>query len=171
MTASDSGVRRKSAGNRLIPWLVLPIALLLLPIALVRGVLRGLHAATLYARVWSRHARWIVFVTSDSPKWKEHVETRILPLLPAGAVVVNRSKPWSKASLEGRVFRHFGGQHDYCPIGLVFERGKRVRTFRFFRAFQQAHQGDASALEDTQAAFEAAVGHAAHESPTMRRQR
>lgn len=149
--------RRPRAGNRLIPWLVLPIAVLLLPIALVRGAARGAYAATLYGRVWSRHARWVVFVTSDSPKWKDHVETEILPRLPAGAVVINRSKPWSPASLEGRVFRHFGGAHDYCPIGLVFERGRRVRAFRFFDAFGRARQGDASVLQETQAAFEAAA--------------
>jgi hypothetical protein len=106
---------------------------------------------------WARHGRFVLFVYSDSPKWKEHVETHVVPALPAGAVVINRSHPWRKHSLAGRAYRHFGGQHEYCPIGIVIDRGRPARRFRFFTPYLSARRGDDAALLSTYAAFTDAI--------------
>lgn len=129
------------------------LAVVALPLLLVHVLVWLFRSAALHLAVWLRHRKLVVFVYSDSPKWKQHVEKNILPGLPAGSVVINRSYPWSKGSLAGRMFRYFGGRHEYCPIGIVAERWRTVRVFRFFRSFQEAHHGDLSSLQRVQASF------------------
>ena len=133
--------------------LVPVVLLLLVPLLAVRGLAHLSLSVVLHGVAWIRHKRFVLFVYSDSPKWKEHVETHILPALPAGAVVINRSRPWRRNSLAGRSYRHFGGQQEYCPIGIVIDRGKPVRRFRFFTPYMSARKGDDDALLSTYAAF------------------
>ena len=137
--------------------MAVPVLLLVFPLLIVRALAHFLWSALLCSAVWARHAKWVLFVYSDSNKWKEHVETEILPGLYSDAVVINRSRPWVQASLAGRIFRHFGGQRDFCPIGIVVERWRPVRVFRLFKPFQEAKQGDSSALNNVQAALLAAT--------------
>ena len=149
--------RQRWFGEYVAPWIALPIFLLLLPLLLLRGLAHISVSVALQLLVWVRHSTWVIFVYSDSPKWKDHVESQILPALPAGSVILNRSAPWPKSSLAGRVYRHFGGHHEFCPIGIVFYRWRWVQCFRFFRPFQNAKHGDVSSLNSVQAAFAAAV--------------
>lgn len=157
-----SAAARKAAGRTLREWLGLGLVVLLSPLLIVLLFVRGAHhvlcSIMLYAAVWVRHERWVVFVYSDSPKWKRYVESRLLPELPPDAVVVNRSRAWSQRSLAVRIWQHFGGRTNYCPMGFVFERGRRVGRFRFFRPFQAAWHGDDAALEEMVASFKAAAG-------------
>jgi len=140
--------------NKWIAFLLLaPIVLLLLPVLAARGLVHLAYSATLHGLVWVRFERFVVFVYSDSPKWKDHVESHILPALPAGAMVINRSCPWSASSLAGRVFRHFGGQREYSPIGMVIDRGALVRRFRFYTPYLSARKGDDAPLLTTYADF------------------
>ena len=151
-----------TAGDRNRDWLVLVLVVLLSPLLLaflfVRGSVHVLCSGVFYATVWARHERWVVFVYSDSPKWKTFVESRLLPELTPSATVLNRSRSWSRRSLAARVWRHFGGRTNYYPMGFVFQRGKRVQRFRFFRPFQDAWHGNDAALEEVAAAFNAAAG-------------
>ena len=149
--------RHRWLGDHVAPWIALPIFLLLLPLLLLRGLIHIAVSVVLHILVWSRHRTWVVLVYSDSPKWKDHIESQIIPTLPAGSVVLNRSVSWSKNSLAGRVYRHFGGHHEFCPIGIVFYRWQWVQRFRFFRPFQDAKHGNLTPLNSVQAAFAAAV--------------
>jgi hypothetical protein len=139
--------------------LLVPVVLLLLPLLAVRGLIHVAYSAILHGLAWMRFRRFVVFVYSDSPKWKDHVETRILPALPAGAVVINRSHPWSARSLAGRAFRHFGGEREHCPLGMVIDRGTLVRRFRFYTPYLSARKGDDASLLATYAAFVDAAQH------------
>jgi hypothetical protein len=98
----------------------------------------------LYALVWFWWIGWarqrVLFVYSDSPHWKEHVEANILPRLPASTVVLNWSHRarWSTFSLSVVLFRCFAGEQEFNPIGLVFKRGDVVERYRFWQPFRDA---------------------------------
>jgi len=149
--------RQRWIGRFVTPWIVIPVFLLLLPPLLVRALGRLTWSALLGGAAWTQHAKLVVFVYSDSPKWKEHVESHILPGLPSDAVIINRSQPWDKTSLAGRIFRHFGGHYEFCPIGIVVERWRPIRLFRLFKPFQEARHGDHSALDNVQVELLAAT--------------
>src|SRR5688572_20948046 len=122
-----------------VPVLLVPIILALIPVGVLLGILYYLWQALLYVAIWFSRCTagaWILFVYSDSPKWKEHIECSFLPKFPGGAVILN----WSHRSSWGRsfpvlVFYHFAGQKEFCPIGLIFRFGRPVRRFRFFEPF------------------------------------
>jgi len=145
--------RQRWIGRFVTPWIVVPVSLLLLPLLLVRVLARLAWSSVLSAAAWIKHEKMVVFVYSDSPKWKEHIESSILPSLPKETVVINRSGPWQRSSLAGRIFRHFGGHYEFCPIGIVVERWRPVEVFRLFKPFQEARHGDTTALNNVQAAL------------------
>ena len=149
--------RQRWIGRFVSPWIVVPIFVLLLPLVLVRVIARIAWSSLLSITAWTKHTKLVVFVYSDSPKWKEHVESTILPSLPHDAVVINRSQPWEGSSLAGRIFRHFGGHYEFCPIGIFVERWRPVQVFRLFKPFQEARHGDSTALNNVQAALLAAT--------------
>jgi len=153
--------RQRWIGRYLTPWIVIPVLLLLLPLLLplllVRIFARLIWSGLLCGAAWTQHAKLVIFVYSDSPKWKEHIESHILPDLPPDAIIINRSQPWDQTALTGRIFRHFGGHHEFCPIGIVVERWRSIRLFRLFKPFQEARHGDCSALNNVQAAMLAAT--------------
>ena len=64
---------------------------------------------------WVGRARCRLFVHSDSPNWKEHVEQHILPRLPLNSVVLNwsRGHHWSRFSLPTLLFRE---RHDAYDV-------------------------------------------------------
>jgi hypothetical protein len=140
-----------------LPLLLLALLFLL---TLVRMLYHGGVSLSLQFLVWAKRGSWVVWVYSDSPKWKSYVESEILPALPSGSTIINRSLPWQPDSLAGRVYRHFGGDYEFCPIGIVFRRGEWVTCFRFFQPFQQARHGDTSSLDAMRVHFFAAL--AAH---------
>jgi hypothetical protein len=96
-------------------------------------------SGVLYALVWlwwiERARRRVLFVYSDSPNWKEYVEPNILPKLPASTVVLNWSNrtQWPTFSLPVMLFTAFGGDREFNPIGLVFDRLDVVEPYRFWQ--------------------------------------
>ncbi len=134
-----------------IPGLVLLIAVVV--------VARVVKVTALYALVWTFwlgvSPRRVVFVYSDSPNWKAHVESRILPRLPENTVVLNWSQrgQWPRVSLPVILFRCFAGEREFNPIGLVFERWRTVEDYRFWQAFRDAKHGHGGALEHVEAQF------------------
>jgi len=134
-----------------IPGLVLLIAVVV--------VARVVKVTALYALVWTF---WLggcrlreKLVYSDSPNWKAHVESRILPRLPENTVVLNWSqrRQWPRVSLPVILFRCFAGEREFNPIGLVFERWRTVEDYRFWQAFRDAKHGHGGALEHVEAQF------------------
>jgi len=133
-----------------------PIWLPLLLIVLIGMMIR---IAVLYAIAWlwwiGRARRRVLFVYSDSPYWKQHVETHILPKLPANAVILNWSERahWKRFSLAVRLFHCFAGRKEFNPIGLVFNQFAMVERYRFWQPFQEAKHGSFGALQELEATF------------------
>ena len=130
-----------------------------LPLLLIVVVGMLIRVATLYAIVWlwwiGRAQRRVLFVYSDSPHWKQHVETNILPKLPRDSVILNWSERarWRGFSLPVLLFHCFAGRKEFNPIGLVFGRFAMVERYRFWRPFQDAKHGNFAALQQVEAAF------------------
>jgi hypothetical protein len=130
---------------------------------------RGVQLLTLYPLVWfwwiGRGSMRALFVYSDSPNWKEHVEASILPKLPPDTVVLNWSNRarWRMLSLPVMLFRCFAGDREFNPIGLVFERFRLVERYRFWQPFRDAKHGRLEALQLVEARFLRQVRRMSHE--------
>ena len=133
-----------------------PIWIGLVALALIA---RSLRRAMLYALAWGwwigRARRRVLFVYSDSPNWKAHVETSILPRLPANAVVLNWSHraTWPALDPSAMLFRGFAGERELNPIGLVFERFAVVARYRFWQPFRDARHGRVEPLHSLERLF------------------
>jgi hypothetical protein len=120
---------------------------------------RLFQVMVLYALVWTWWIGWAprraLFVYSDSPHWKEYVESNILPKLPTNAVVLNWSHrlTWPRLNLSVILFRCFSGEREFNPIGLVFERFVVVDRYRFWQPFRDAKDGRSEALQALETRF------------------
>lgn len=145
-----------------VPWKVLKFALfvvflpIILPLVLIGLVLHVLNKGLVYGLVW---ALWlpkgkdVLYVSSDSPIWKEYMEIEVFPLVAGRAVVLSwseRSK-WPKWSFAVRVFRTFGDGRDFNPMVVLFRPLRLARTFRFLPAFRERKHGNAAPVEQLRA--------------------
>jgi hypothetical protein len=88
--------------------LVVLILILFSPILLIGSFLYFLWGILLYIAIWLKwRQRFVLFVYSDSPIWKEYIETKVIPKLQKHAVILNWSerKAW-KNSLAILAFRY-----------------------------------------------------------------
>jgi hypothetical protein len=143
----SSGRLVQAAGAALLVLLLV----LLSPIVLVGVMLYGLWSLALYVAIWSLwcpRGRYVLFVSSDSPIWRDYVEREILPKLQGRAVILNWSqrKRWNR-SLAVAAFRHFGGDRAFNPLAVVFRPFRFARTFRFFEPFQEFKRGRPEKVE------------------------
>lgn len=118
--------------------------ILLSPLLMIAVLLYFSWGALLYLLIWLRwQKQFVLFVYSDSPTWKDYIEREILPHIQDRAVILNWSKrkTW-KNSLAVLAFRYFGGYRNFNPIGIVFRPFRLVKTYRFFKAFQEFKHGD-----------------------------
>ena len=134
----------------------------LLVVLLVEGVARLLFSACLHILIWMwwcRRGRDILFVTSDSPVWHDHIEQHVLAHLGERAVVLNWShrRNWP-FSLARSVFRHFDRQREYCPMAVVFRPFRRTHTFRFWRPFREFKNGRTASLQEMEREFFELIG-------------
>ena len=129
--------------------LLLPI---ILPLAVVGLVLHFLNKVVVYLLVWVcwlPKGKDVLYVSSDSPTWKEYMENEIFPLVAERAIVLSwsaRSK-WPKWSFAVRVFRTFGRGRDFNPMVVLFRPFRRARIFRFLPAFQERKHGNTAGVE------------------------
>ena len=143
--------------------LILGLAILTAPLWLAALVVVALarmgQPTVLYAVAWiwwiGRARRRVLFVYSDSPHWREHVEANILPKLPENSVVLNWShrSSWNRFNVSVMLFRCFAGAQEFNPIGLVFERFSVVTRYRFWQAFRDARHGRAETLQAVERRF------------------
>ena len=114
---------------------------------------------TLIWTVWCLRGRDVLFVHSDSPLWREHIEQHILPYLGNRAVVLDWSerRRW-RMSLARLAFHHFGGHRQFNPLAVVFRPFRRTRTFRFWQPFRAFKQGHPEALRQVENEFFMSIG-------------
>ena len=148
MSREPESTGRKVARFALIV-LLLPV---ILPLAIVGLVLHFLNKVVVYLLVWVwwlPKGKDVLYVSSDSPIWKEYMEAEVFPLVAERAIVLSwsaRSK-WPKWSFAVRVFHTFGRGHDFNPMVVLFRPFRRARIFRFLTAFQERKHGNSASVE------------------------
>ena len=144
----------KPEPKRKTPWwliaLIVPVLPFLFVVALLALVCFVLASVCLHLIIWtwwSLRGYDILFVYSDSPMWREHIEQNILPTLGSRAVILNWSerKQW-RPSLATLTFAHFGGPREFNPLAVVFRPFRPTRTFRFWQPFRDFKHGNPESL-------------------------
>ncbi len=135
--------------------LLLPVLLGLLILYLISGLL--LQFAIWLS--WRPRGKHVLFIYSDSPNWKEYVESRLVPRVRDKAVILNWSerKEWKTWSLASLAFRYFGGAREFNPMAVVFRPLRWAKTFRFYKAFQEYKSGKPERLQGLQDALFASI--------------
>lgn len=135
----------------LIPWVI---------VVLLGFALYALSMALVVRMVSLVRGRYIVFVHSNSPVWQDYIAASILPRLPTDSVILNWSDhlKWKWLSFLVRVFRLYGGDTNFNPIGLVGTPLRGVKTFRFWEPFKEFKHGNQKPVRDLEAAFFAHIG-------------
>lgn len=144
---------RESFGSRLVGVAAfLLLAPVLVPVIVLALALHFLYVGALYLVVWLcwlPKGKDILYVSSDSPIWRDYMQTEILPLVSSRAIILNwsdRSK-WSILFLPACIFRTFGGDRNYNPIVIMFRPLRRAKVFRFWSAFRNWKHGHPKDLE------------------------
>src|SRR5215210_5732019 len=107
-------------------------------------------------RFWLRYAskgRFILFVYSNSPNWKDYIESNILPRIESHAVTLNWSerKSWDEAyPFEAKILRRWAGDSEFNPVAIVFPPVGKVKVIRFWQAFRDYKHGKEQSLKRAQ---------------------
>jgi hypothetical protein len=154
----------------------LPLAILLLPIALLLAVpllilwvLVGIALSILVWVRWCTRGKDILFVYSDSPIWHDYIEGQIIPKIRNRSVILNWSarRHWlNNLSFESLVFRHVGGDREFNPMAVYFRPLRRHQTFRFYKAFHDYKRGKRETLQRIEADFFGCIGIEESGTPT-----
>jgi hypothetical protein len=143
----------KARGNTR-PWWAVPLVVLVLPITIIALMLWLLYSLGLYLAIWAcwgSRGRNLLFVYSDSPHWKDYIESEILPHIRDRAMILNWSdrNEWiGKWALGPMAFRHFGGDKEFNPIALYFRPFAIHRTYRFWEPIRRWRKnGDRNDLD------------------------
>jgi hypothetical protein len=100
----------------------------------------------------------VLVVYTDSPHWKEYIETRWLPRLGDRAIAFDRSRPWREDQVEARLWRAVAGSVEHTPVVIVVpERGK-VQIVRFWLAFRDHKHGKDRRLREAEARLATILG-------------
>jgi hypothetical protein len=141
---------------RPLPWIVsVPVIFAvvillipLLPLLIIAWVTYGIFLQAVIWLCWCLRGPRVLLVYSESPKWQDHIETKLMPNLPRSVVVLNWSerRTWRRYSLSVMAFRFFGGSHEFNPIIVVFRPFRWATTFRMFKAFKDLKRGNPKPL-------------------------
>ncbi|MEK7855407.1 MAG: hypothetical protein AAB288_04905 [Acidobacteriota bacterium] len=104
-------------------------------------------------RYWEKHGkhgRFVLFIYSDSPNWKNYLEEYIIPGIEPHVVILNWSKrrEWERTNpFEARIFNHWAGEKEFNPMALVFSPTGEVKEVRFWQAFRDFKHGHEESLK------------------------
>jgi hypothetical protein len=149
----------KNLWRTAILWLLLPLIIVLLPVALVLFLIEAVILRLLIWCWWCPRGKDILFVYSNSPIWHDYIEQHFLPRLGDRAVLMNWSerKRW-RISLAKIAFRHFGGPWKFNPLAVVFHPCGRTHIFRFWQPFRDFKHGHPEALHKIEHEFFQVIG-------------
>src|SRR5215470_3709096 len=154
---------RESTGRKVLSvTLIIFILPVVLPLAVVGLLLSVLNTTVVYLLLWTwrlPNGKDVLYVSSDSPIWKEYMENEILPLVAKRAVVLSWSdrSRWPKWSFTVRVFRTFGHGRNFNPMVVLFRPLCRAKTFRFLPAFQEWKHGNRTKVEELRRSLKQAL--------------
>ena len=134
----------------LLPVLV-PLAIvfgvLVMPVVIVHAIPSRLRRKALIARFrseYSAHGRFILFMYSDSPNWKQYIDDHILSRIGRYCIVLNWSerKMWKESNQwEPKLFRSLAPSTNFCPMAIVIPPEGEVREVRLHMAFLRFKHG------------------------------
>jgi hypothetical protein len=139
---------KKSLGRKSLQAIFIIIFLpIVLPLAVVGLILYSLNKGIVYLLVWLwwlPQRKDVLFVSSESPIWKEYMETQILPLIARRAITLNWTarREWPRWSFTVWVFRTLGGRSNFNPMVVLFRPFRRAMVLRFFSAFKDWKHGN-----------------------------
>jgi len=93
----------------------------------------------------------VVIVYTDSPHWKDYIETHWLPRWGHRAVALDRSRPWSFDQPEARLWQAVAGSIEHTPVAIVVPPQGRVHVVRFYLAFRDFKHGKDRKLREAEA--------------------
>lgn len=129
------------------------------PLALSTLVALAFSGRALYTRslLVAARLRWpakgAIVVTSDSPRWRDHIETHWLPRLGDSVVLLNYSQRahWDD-SLPVQLWRAYcEGRRDYVPAVILLRGRRGPLIFGFYRWFDAARRGHPEGLQAMEA--------------------
>jgi hypothetical protein len=100
----------------------------------------------------------MLVVYTDSPHWKDYIESRWLPRWGDRAIALDRSKPWRTDSVEARLWRAIAGSVEHTPVVIVVPPRGAVQIVRFYLAFRDVKHGDERRLRDAEARLAEILG-------------
>jgi hypothetical protein len=130
---------------------------LIFGLVLLAALINLAYKAWLRSRFWLRYGRrgkFILFVYSNSPNWKDYVESNILPRIESHAVTLNWSeqKTWKdEHAFEAKVFRRWAGCSEFNPVAIIFPPAGKVKVIRFWQAFRDYKHGKEQQLRRAEA--------------------
>ena len=99
----------------------------------------------------------LLIVYTDSPHWKEYVESRWVARWPDRTVTLNRSRPWSRKQPEAALWLAVGGIVEHTPLAIVVPRKGKLRVIRLFAAFRDFKHGKEGRLRVAEQELENAM--------------
>ena len=127
--------------------------ILLIVLAVLSFYAYRLWLKTRFRQRYGRHGKFILFIYSDSPNWKDYVESNILPRIGSHSVILNWSerRKWGEQfPFEARVFRSWAGDSEFNPIAILFPRRGKVKVIRFWQAFRDYKHGKDRTLKNAE---------------------
>lgn len=144
---------------------LIPILILLIPFFVIYMIVSGLWFRLLVKLKWHPQKKYLLFVYSNSPNWKEYIESNILPKISPYAVIINWSErsdwDWKKKPLELKIFKRWTGVQRYFfkgkkrwdgkefnPVAITFLPWWKCKVFRFWLPFRDFKHGKEKPLKD-----------------------
>lgn len=120
---------------------------------LIPGFLRGIYLRFKFHKVAVTEGKFIIFIYSNSPHWKPYIEEHILPKIQDQSILLNWSdrSRWDRTSWNVQAFHHWGGDHDFNPLAIVYCNFFNVKVIRFYDAFLDLKHGNDIPLQKMEA--------------------
>ncbi len=146
-------------------FVVLPVIIFFVFPIVFFQILKSLWFAIKVHLYWYPKGKYLLFVYSESPNWKEYIETKILPKISDNAVILNWSEhgKWNENNLEVQIFRHWANflqfssrspkkppWKEFCPLAVTFVPWWHPKSIRFWKAFKDFKHGKKQKLEENE---------------------
>jgi hypothetical protein len=131
----------------------------LIGLTMLKGAAPLARRFAVNVRFWLRHGRkgrTLLFVYSDSPNWKDYVETHIVPRIETRSIILNWSKrrEWGpQMHFEAKLFDQLAGPGAFVPVAILFSLMDKPRTFRLWQPSENAKQGKVNLSREVEEAL------------------
>ena len=99
----------------------------------------------------------LLLVYTDSPHWKDHVESKWVARWRERAVAFNRTRPWSRKQPEAVLWLAVAGPLEHTPLAVVVAPSGKARVIRLFAAFRDFKHGKDARLRAAERELEEAM--------------